>query len=402
MGTPSAQPSASSPQRANVPAEYFPRIPDPTRPPLPHSDSAHPRLGSSSSAATGALSSGTVPGTSTIRPPIGVRARLSSLGQAHGRALAQLRSPIATDPVQSPLSANSAGYPCPRPTKKVSSSSTLTLQGPKKTRSPLLRPLSSTSSRAGSSSDGGGGEDDTSDEEDSEDEARKEEEIEKQESLARKLKELEKLMTKDALGLVAEPTAPSPSRLSANGTAGSKSRGRVRPSLTHESTSSPRGPRNYSRSRSQSHQSLSSASVDSPNGSIPSIPSPSQQGFTKPYTNAHTHMRHHSQGSNAAHTHHHPPRSQSQSQSLSSHSLSQPSSTSHSSPRSPPRISSPMPVARHLVTPEKSSSPPALSPGSARGHTTNARTLHRGASGLAVGTPTTGSEASSFSDLSGE
>ncbi|KAI0741481.1 hypothetical protein C8Q80DRAFT_1221522 [Daedaleopsis nitida] len=394
LSTPSAQPS---PQRANGPGEYFPRIPDPSRPPLPHRDSAHARLGSSSSA-TGALSSGTVPGTSTLRPTIGVRARLSSLGQAHGRALAQLRSPTVTDPVQSPLSANSAGYPYPRPAKKVSSSSTLTLQGPKRTRSPLLRPLSSTSSRAGSSSEGVDGGDDSSDEENSEDEVRKEEEIEKQNSLARKLKELEKLMTKDVLGLVAEPAAPSSSRLAASGTAGSKARGRARPILTHDSTSN--GRRSDSRSRSQSHQSLSSASVDSPHGSIPSIPSPSQQGFTQPYTNAYTHTRHHSQRYNTANIHHHPPRSQSQSQSLSSHSLSQPSSTSHSNPQSPPRISSPMPVARHLGTPEKSSSPPALSPGSARGHTTNARTLHRGASGLVVGTPTTGSEASSFSDLS--
>lgn len=253
-------PSAPSPQRTNGTAEYFPSITDPVRPTLPHRDSAHARLGSSSSAVGGMSStSGTVPGTSTLRPQIGVRARLSSLGQAHGRALAQLRSPIGADHAHSPLSANPAGLPYPRPTKKVSSSSTITLQGPKKPpRSPLLQPLSPTSSHTGSS-DGirDVGEDSSEDEDESDEEARKEEEAEKQELLARKLQNLEKLMTKDALGLVADPAAR---KMNGSGVGSVKSRGRTMPlSGTSASLSSSAG--EYSRSRSQSHQSLSSASV---------------------------------------------------------------------------------------------------------------------------------------------
>ncbi|KAL7282787.1 hypothetical protein ACG7TL_004263 [Trametes sanguinea] len=148
-----------------------------------HRDS-HVRMGSSSSANGGlASTSGTVPGTSTLRP---IRARLSSLGQARGHT--QLRSPSTTDPGHSPL----AG-------KKISSSSTLTLQGPKRLRSPR-RPLSPASSRAGTSPENEP--DDLSEESDGDEEARKEE-AERQESLAQKLQKLQKLMTTDALGLAA-------------------------------------------------------------------------------------------------------------------------------------------------------------------------------------------------------
>ncbi|RPD82760.1 hypothetical protein L226DRAFT_549369 [Lentinus tigrinus ALCF2SS1-7] len=396
-------PSVPSPQRIG-PAEYFPRMPEDARPPLPHRDS-HARLGSSSSATGGVAStSGTVPGTSTLRPHIGVRARLSSLGSAHGRALAQLRSPTVTDHVQSPLSANPVGNMYPRPAKKVSSSSTITLQGPKRPRSPQFRPLSPASSRAGSSSDGAHGGEDTSDEEDESDGEARRVEAEKQEVLARKLKDLERLMTKDALGLVADPAAMS-ARVNGNG--GAKPRGRARPlSGMSASLSSSSAPMDYSRSRNQS---LSSASVDSPQGSIPSIPSPALESnaFAQHYpqqSQPHSHTRHHSQGYDdvypkATNMYHRPARSQSQS--LSSHSLSQSrsNSNSHSNPQSPPRLSSPMSMPRHLGTPDKTSSPPALSPGSARGQTSNAR-VQRTPSGLAAGTPTTGSEASSFSDLS--
>ncbi|RDX47776.1 hypothetical protein OH76DRAFT_1405569 [Lentinus brumalis] len=394
LRTPSSVfPSVPSPQRTGQ-AEYFPRMSDPARPPLPQRDATP-----ASSSATGgtASTSGTVPGTSTIRPHMGVRARLSSLGSAHGRGL-QLRSPIGTDHVQSPLSAHPSGNIYPRPTKKVSSSSTLTLQGPRRTHSPQLRPLSQASSRgAGSSSDGADGEQDTSDEDDESDEdARREEEAEKQELLARKLEDLQRLMTKDALGLVADPVA----RTNGSGHGNGKPRGRARPvSGMSASLSSSNAPRDYSRSRNQS---LSSASVDSPQGSIPSIPSPTPEPNAHAYSSSQTHphprSRHHSQGHNATNTYHHPARSQSQS--LSSHSLSQShsKSNSHSNPQSPSRLTSPTSVPRHL-TPEKTSSPPALSPGSARGHPANAR-VQRTHSGLAAGTPTTGSEASSFSDLS--
>ncbi|KAI0364589.1 hypothetical protein BV20DRAFT_974246 [Pilatotrama ljubarskyi] len=369
-------PSAPSPLRTNAPGEYFPRVSDPVRPPLLHRDSGHARLGSSSSANGDlASTSGTVPGTSTVRP-VGVRARLSSLGQ---RVHTQLRSPIQPDAVHSPLSgAPLTGAAChPRPTKKISSSSTLTLQGPKRARTPL-RPLSPTSSRTGSSSEGH--EDDLSDSEGSDEEARKEEEAERQEMLARKLRDLERLMTKDALGLVADP----------NG----KQRGRPRPlsgaSVSGASLSSSSARRSPSRSRSNGHQSLSSASVDSRQGSIPSIPSPpANPPHAHHHRHAHTHAaahtRHLSQGAHSD-AHRHPTRSQSLS---TSQSLSQSRSTSHSNPQSPPRVTSPMPAPRHLSTPEKSSSPPALSPGRAIGQTTHMRNL-RG----------TTSETSSFSDLS--
>ncbi|OSC97906.1 hypothetical protein PYCCODRAFT_1480930 [Trametes coccinea BRFM310] len=373
-------PSAPSPLRVNAPGEYFPRVNDPGRPPLMHRDS-HVRMGSSSSANGGlASTSGTVPGTSTLRP---IRARLSSLGQARGHT--QLRSPSTTDPGHSPL----AG-------KKISSSSTLTLQGPKRLRSPR-RPLSPASSRAGTSPENEP--DDLSEESDGDEEARKEE-AERQESLAQKLQKLQKLMTTDALGLVADPASIS----ARNG----KHRGRPRPlsgaSASGASLSSSGARRSPSRSRSHGNQSLSSASVDSPQGSIPSIPSPpanlsaSRHRFHA-HTPRHAHSRHLSQGANGASHHRHPTRSQSQSLSTSQ-SLSQSrSTTSQSNTQSPPRVSSPMPVPRHLTTPEKSSSPPALSPGRAVGQT-HVRTLRQAAAGLAAVSTGTASEASSFSDLS--
>ncbi|KAI0677759.1 hypothetical protein C8Q78DRAFT_1074433 [Trametes maxima] len=370
-------PSVPSPLRANAPGEYFPRLSDPTRPPLPHRDSAHIRMGSSSSATNGLGStSGTVPGTSTLRP-MGVRARLSSLGSA--RAHNQLRSPVSTDPRQSPLSG--AVFPS-RPTKKISSSSTLTLQGPKKTRSPL-QPLSPASSRAGSSSEGDGADLSESDEE----EEAQNDEAERQEALTRKLQDLTRLMTKDSLGLIADPSSR------ANG----KQRGRSRP-LSGASTSgaslsslSPSG------SRSHENPSLSSASVDSPHGSIPSIPSSPQQAPRRAQQHSHTHARHPNYGARS-NAHHHPTRALSHSLSTSQ-SLSR--SPTQSSLQSPQRVTSPVPVPRHLSTPEKSSSPAALSPGRAVGQT-HVQSLRQAAAGLNAVNNGTTSEASSFSDISGE
>ncbi|KAI0650945.1 hypothetical protein C8Q79DRAFT_945859 [Trametes meyenii] len=372
-------PSAPSPSRTNAPGEYFPRLPDPTRPALPHRDSVHARMGSSSSATNGLGStSGTVPGTSTLRP-MGVRARLSSLKSV--RAHNQLRSPISADPRQSPLSG--AAFPS-RPTKKISSSSTLTLQGPKKVRSPL-QPLSPASSRAGSSSEGDGA--DLS-ESDDEEEVQKDE-AEREEALTRKLQDLTRLMTKDSLGLVADPS----SRV--NG----KQRGRARP-LSGASTSgaslsslSPSG------SRSHENQSLSSASVDSPHGSIPSIPSSPQNVPRRAqqhlHAHHHSHARHPSYDARSS-THHHPTRSPSHSLSTSQ-SLSR--SPTQASLQSPQRVTSPVPVPRHLSTPEKSSSPAALSPGRAVGQT-HVQSLRQAAEGLNAVNNGTVSEASSFSDIS--
>jgi len=217
--------------------------------------------------------------------PLGVRARLSSLG------------------------ANS-----PRP-KRIMSSSTLTLQEPKKSRGPL------SSASSASSDDGSDSEDD---------EARKEEEAdrnaEEQEALDRKLQELQRMMTNDALGLVSAPSRSGRNKGKA------VDRGRT-------SVASPpalEGLRHDNLSTRSGSQSVSSAS--SPQGSIPDIPSP-------------------------------PPDSQ-----------------RHS------------PISRHL-SPSKSSSPPAISPRSALGHS------HRRYGPLVERSVSEqgsnhGSEASSFSDIS--
>ncbi|OJT09931.1 hypothetical protein TRAPUB_13568 [Trametes pubescens] len=329
-----ASPAVPSPQRDNTQGEYFPRVSDPALPQLLRRDSTQTRRGSSSSA-TGELTSasGTVPGTSTLRP-LGVRARLSSLG--HARAHGQLKSPLNTEPVHSPLigpPATSAD-PSLSQAKKILSSSTITLPGPRRTHTSLRR-LSSASSRAASSE--GGSE---SDSEDSDEQTRKEEEAERQDMLTRKLQNLQNMMTKDTLGLVADPARTR-----------AKQRGKARPtsgtSTSAASLSSSSARQSSSPSRSYGHESLSSASVDSRQGSVPSI-----------------------------------------------------APATHSSSRSPARATPPMPVPRHLSIP--SSSPPALSPGRAMAvGQTRVQTFRPATAGLAVVSGAV-SEASSFSDLSGE
>jgi hypothetical protein len=232
-----------------------------------------------------------------LSTPLGVRARLSSLGN------------------------NS-----PRP-KKASSSSTLTVQGPKKPH----RPLSPTSS---ASSEGTDSEDE---------EAKKEEEAdrnaEEQEALDRKLQELQQMVTNDALGLVSATSRPGASGKGK----GKESISRGRMGLAAMATSPLQG--SFRRDSYSSPLSVSSASSRSTQNSIPDIPSP-------------------------------PPDSQ---------------------PHSP--ISRHLsPNSRHL-SPNKSSSPPALSPRSALGqsHRRYGPLLERGEQGS-----NHGSEASSFSDISGE
>ncbi|KAH9939368.1 uncharacterized protein BXZ73DRAFT_99571 [Epithele typhae] len=392
--------AATSPLRPNgaTPGEYFPRVTNLSRPPLslPNGDTRLACSSTTNGPASASTSAAVHAGTSTLRPALGVRARLSSLGRAHGRALAQHRTVSGQEHVQSPLSANPA-YAYPSPSKKVSSS-TITLQGPvRKTRSPMGPPLSPASSRAGSSSDGAnGGDDDMSDEEDeeSDEDVRREEEAERQESLARKLQNLGKLITEDTLGLVAERRVPVASSVRLNGSGSGlvmKPRGRTRPMSASMAMQQQRP----SPSRSQSHRSLSSASVDSPQdspqGSIPSIPSSSHTSHRNgaPRLQPLTHTRHRSQGQtapvSALSPHHH--LSRSHSQSLSSHSLSQsPSnSTSYFAAHSPTRATSPPPARP---------SPPAVSYRAAQGRAVRTRRAD-----LVAGTPT-GSEASSFSDIS--
>lgn len=158
--------------------------------------------------------------SSKLGSPLGVRARLSSLGN------------------------NS-----PRP-KKATSSSTLTLQAPKRSIVPL-RPASPSSSP---------GDTDSEDEQ-----AIREEEAdrtaEEEDALSRKLAELQKMMTNEALGLVGGPR-PKNSKNKAT------DRGRSAP-LSPRSAGSSRMDTLSSRSASQS---ISSAG--SPQGSIGEIPSP--------------------------------------------------------------------------------------------------------------------------------
>jgi len=214
-----------------------------------------------------------------------VRARLSSLGNSPAR------------------------FP-----KKASSSSTLTLQGPAKKKSiTQLRPATPSSSEGTDSE---------------EEEAAKEEDadrkLEEQDALDKKLKNLQRLITGDALGLI------SSSRPKGKGK--EVDRGRVPIPSAGALQRSFRGDELSSRS-----QSVSSAS--SPHGSIPSMPSP-------------------------------PPESQSQS-----------------------------PISRHLSS-SKSSSPPAISPRSARGQSNMRYGPMVGRANVSEQGSNQGSSASSFSDIS--
>ena len=228
--------------------------------------------------------------------------------------------------------------------QKVSSSSVLTLQGPKRPHT-QLRPLTPTSSGSRASPTSAVSPPD-SDESEEEEHARREAELEKrieeQEALDQKLRDLERKMTKEALGLVASPPQ-SPTYLDKR-KGKETDRGRVRPLSMSSASSSLHQrlnmqqldmnmSRRISQSQTPSHHSLSSTS--SPQGSIPSIPSP-------------------------------PPESRS------------------------PQLS---PMARHF-SPAKSTSPPAISHGVAWGNARPGRVRSERGSEM-------GSEASSFSDISG-
>jgi len=302
-------PGGSKPNSATT--EYFPKLPTPVS---GGSRKDFPRIG----IPNGAMSS------STMARPLNVRARLSSLSHS---------SRVRRTSTMSQQS------------KQVLGSSVLTLQGPKRSREHIQRLSPTTSSRASPSAV-------SSNDASSEDENDKAEEedrrAEEQHALELKLKSLQKMMTREALGLVASP-APSPispgqSMRSVKGK--EVDRGRTRPlSASSASMNFPQHldmMRRYSTSQTPSHHSLSSAS--SPQGSIPSIPSP-------------------------------PPERRSQPQS---------------------------PMARRLSEHVKSTSPPAVSTRAAWAQTTR----HGAASRTKVGGGRSekgsemGSEASSFSDLS--
>lgn len=220
-----------------------------------------------------------------LSTPMGIRARLSSLGQSS------------------------------RP-RKAASSSTLTVQP----RSPRLQ-------RQGSASS----EDTDSEEEDNIKEEEAERVAEEQEALDRKLQDLQRMMTNDTLGLVSTRT-----RNKGKGPAQQNERGRVSSSIVSPASSHHR----FDHETTSRSTSRSFSSASSPQGSIPDIPSPLNDSL----------------------------------------------------PQSP--------IGRH-ISPNKSSSPPALSPRNALGHS------HRKYGHLRSGSEKSSSqdsrsEASSFSDISGE
>ena len=303
--SPAPQASTAKPGSPPVPAggEYFPRIPTQDQVAFPRRDSL--RTGN------GPLSA------STSGRPLAIRTRLNSLGNVH-------RS------INSP--------------QKVTSSSVITLQGPERTYAPL-RPLSPTSSRPSPSSPSSGADGGDEDEEEEEEMRRNEEEeekrLEEQQTLDRKLRELEQKLTKESIGLVSSPPRPSFSRREVD-------RGRMHP-LSSSSVSSSLHQRldfsrRHSASHTPSHHSLSSTS--SAQGSIPDIPSPPSEA-------------------------------------------SQPSS----------------PISRHLSPPGPSRSPPTVSHGNAFGTVRGPSVYRRPTLGGNVRSERgseIGSAASSFSDLSGQ
>ncbi|KAJ4472907.1 hypothetical protein C8J55DRAFT_519923 [Lentinula edodes] len=247
--------------------------------------------------------------------PLGIRARLNSLGHRDNSSVSSLR-----------------------PKKATASSSTLTLQSPL-ARNPTH--LQSGSERRPSPPSSGEDEMDSDD-----DEMLKEEEAERvaeeQEALDKKLAELQKMITGDSLGLVSVGRKQV-RRIGQQG--GEYSRGRDDPNIpseTHHNYHKQRYNASLSSRSASTSQSVSSA--NSPQGSLPEIPSPIPDSLPQSPL-----------------------------------------------PRSPP-------LRRHM-SPTKSLSPPALSPRSALGQS------HRGlghASGRLNEHDKDGSEAStgSFSDIS--
>lgn len=220
-------------QPSNAKGEYFPGSSPPERLIFPRRDSL--RAGN-----------GQLPPSISGRS-LTIRTRLNSLGSAH-----RINSP-----------------------QKVTSSSVLTLQGPKRTFIPR-RTLSPTPSRPSPSSPSSGA-DGGSEGEEEEEELRKFEEeerrIEEQQALELKLKNLELKFTKDKLGLVTSPRRPQPPRHA------DTDRGRHRP-LSGDVHRFGSSSRRYSASHTPSNHSLSSAS--SPQGSIPDMPSPPPEGRSPP------------------------------------------------------------------------------------------------------------------------
>lgn len=196
------------------------------------------RAGSYMDVAGSGIGNGSI-SKNAIPARLGVRARLSSLGNASA--------------ARSALNRAAAGE-ASTGRNKDAASSVLTLRHDGGLSAPAQRrPISPVSSHSGSGSDF------DADEEDAD--AEKERAAEAQEVLARKLARLQKEMTRDALGLVRGSTSGSSIR--------SKGKGKDREPLA---ASLPHPTRLADVAGSRSSQSLSGTS--SPQGSIPSIPSP--------------------------------------------------------------------------------------------------------------------------------
>lgn len=168
------------------------------------------------------------------------------------------------------LSARSMNSP-----HRVTSSSVITLQGPKRqhtTRLPLTPPIS----RASRSSPGSSADESSEDDEDQRKLDEEEKRAEEQAALEQKLKDLTLKLTKDRLGLVSSPPKNK-------GKGKETDRGRIRP-LSASSVSGSHHQLEMSRrnSHTPSHHSLSSTSSRQGSGSIPSIPSPPPEARSQP------------------------------------------------------------------------------------------------------------------------
>jgi hypothetical protein len=317
--------------------------------------------------------------------PLGVRARLNSLTH---------KSPSKLKP------RGALGYPTHG---KTSSSSTATLQGTKRSTGPLSAPP-----RMPSPFSDDGDESESSDEEELS--QRKEEEmerqVEEQEHLDKKLAQLQRMMTSERLGLVRSPVSPEKGKEredprredvrgrlpfpasaiavsvhpSGNGGVGTIPGSQSKLRYNEHTGLDVRLAEFTSTARNRDH-SASVSSTSSPQGSIPSIPSPPISSPSPPPVHRHT---------SSPHDHSRVP-IQHQTQ-----------ATPHLHPNSQPPSLAGSPMQRHLA-PTKSSSPPAVSVRNARSHAhTHQGFGALGAAGVSEGESNQGSSASSFSDLSGE
>ena len=365
----------------SAPATPFPAAPSTPTLPTPRLADASPSIPSSHPLSikipakltgTPSLSARRLSASQRMTTPLGVRARLNSLTH---------KSPSKARGGQGHATHG-----------KTSSSSTATLQGTKRPTGPLSLPPRTTSPFSDDA------ESESSDEEELA--QRKEEEIERQaeeqEHLDKKLAQLQRMMTSERLGLVRSSVFPDKGKEREDPRRERIVRGRPQfPASAIPVSVNPAGNANVpsrfnehtgldvrlaeftSAARDRDH-SASVSSASSPQGSIPSIPSPPVSS-SPPV---------HNQASSYDHSR------------IPIQPPAQPTSYLHPNSQPPSLASSPM--QRHL-SPSKSSSPPAVSVRNARSHGHTRQGFGAlGAAGVSEGESNHGSSASSFSDLSGE